>query len=173
MSETPEMKHFIGVKLIQATAMALGEYNIHRGWTIPENEDPNRPGYLVVYPDGYQSWSPTEVFESAYMELNDPSKITEEDLDRFIGDEKTAIGVGRLDEKTTLVKIVPRTGFVQYDFSSCVDPKNYDENLGVSICVNRIRNRLWPLLGFVLQWAKDGLKPLSPAQPEPADKPQE
>jgi len=62
------MKKYIGVKQIQATEMNLGDYNIHKGWTIPENEDPKREGYLVKYSDGYESWSPKEIFEEAYKE---------------------------------------------------------------------------------------------------------
>lgn len=57
---------YIGTKIIDAKPMALGEYNDHRGWVIPANEDPFRDGYLVVYPDGYQSWSPKDAFEQAY-----------------------------------------------------------------------------------------------------------
>jgi hypothetical protein len=31
--------------------------------------DDNDLGYLVVYPDGYRSWSPTEAFEEGYTRL--------------------------------------------------------------------------------------------------------
>ncbi len=62
------MKQYIGTKIIKGEPMNLGAYNEKRGWTIPENEDPNREGYLVEYPDGYISWSPKEVFEEAYRE---------------------------------------------------------------------------------------------------------
>ncbi len=61
-----EMLRYIGTKIILAVAMNLGKYNEHRGWTIPADEDPAREGYLVEYEDGYQSWSPKEVFEAAY-----------------------------------------------------------------------------------------------------------
>lgn len=44
--------------------------------------------------------------------------------------------------------------------NSCVDPKNYDHDMGCQICVDKIKNKLWPMLGFVLQWAKNGLAPL-------------
>lgn len=60
------MENYIGTKIIKAKAMNLGDYNLHRGWDIPSNEDPARKGYLVEYPDGYQSWSPVEVFEEAH-----------------------------------------------------------------------------------------------------------
>jgi len=63
------MKTYIGTKKIDAQPMDLGEYNKYRGWTMPEDEDPEKKGYLVVYPDGYESWSPNEVFEEAYREV--------------------------------------------------------------------------------------------------------
>ena len=58
------MKKFIGVKIVEAEPMTLGDYNISRGWTIPENEDPKRPGSRVHYEDGYVSWCPEEVFKA-------------------------------------------------------------------------------------------------------------
>ncbi|SHN03792.1 Protein of unknown function [Anaerosporobacter mobilis DSM 15930] len=64
------MKKYIGTKMLQATPMSIGDYNKYRGWTIPSNENPNDEGYLVEYEDGYQSWSPKEVFEKAYKECN-------------------------------------------------------------------------------------------------------
>lgn len=60
------MDKYIGTKMIEANPMNLGDYNSYRGWKIPDNENPNREGYLVKYQDGYESWSPSEVFESAY-----------------------------------------------------------------------------------------------------------
>ncbi len=50
--------------------MTLGAYNLKRGWQIPENENPEREGFFIEYPDGYISWSPKEVFEEAYRETN-------------------------------------------------------------------------------------------------------
>src|SRR4051812_3204768 len=64
------MKKYIGTKILMAVAMSLGAYNESKGWTIPENEDPNRQGYQVTYPDGYVSWSPKEVFEESYRETS-------------------------------------------------------------------------------------------------------
>jgi hypothetical protein len=60
------MKQFIGTKTLLANPMTLGDYNIHRGWTIPEDEDPNKEGYIVQYADNYVSWSPKEAFEESY-----------------------------------------------------------------------------------------------------------
>lgn len=64
------MKQYIGTKVIEARPMNRGEYNEYRGWTIPANENPADDGYLVKYPDGYESWSPKAVFEEAYRETD-------------------------------------------------------------------------------------------------------
>lgn len=50
--------------------MTRGDYNTYRGWTIPEDENPNDEGYLVEYEGGYQSWSPKDVFEKDYRECD-------------------------------------------------------------------------------------------------------
>lgn len=52
------MRKYVGTKIIEAKEMNRGDYNKYRGWTIPENENPNDEGYLVRYSDGYESWSP-------------------------------------------------------------------------------------------------------------------
>ena len=67
------MKTYIGTKIIEAKPMTRGDYNIFRGWQIPENENPADEGYLVKYPDGYISWSPKSVFEEAYRECDSMS----------------------------------------------------------------------------------------------------
>ncbi len=133
-------KEYIGVKKVTA-------------WE--QDGKDGAPGYAVKYPDGYTSWSPKDVFEASYFPLADTgNKISQADVDAFVGDVK---GV-QFDEKTTLVTAETITGFRQYEVSSCVDPANYDHALGVSIATERIKDRIWPMLGFVLQWAKCGLK---------------
>lgn len=67
------MKTYIGTKIIEANPMTRGDYNIFRGWKIPENENPEDGGYLVKYPDGYISWLQKEVFEEAYRECDSMS----------------------------------------------------------------------------------------------------
>lgn len=44
------MQKYIGTKIIEAYPMDRDE----------------KDGYAVIYPDGYQSWSPKDVFEEAY-----------------------------------------------------------------------------------------------------------
>ena len=54
--------------MLEAKPMNLGDYNKYRGWTIPANENPLKDGYLVKYKDGYESWSPKDVFEESYRD---------------------------------------------------------------------------------------------------------
>lgn len=63
------MKTYIGTKVIEAREMTRGNYNIYRGWKIPADENPEDEGYLVVYADGYKSWSPKAVFDEAYRPM--------------------------------------------------------------------------------------------------------
>ena len=61
------MNEYIGTLIVKAEPMTLGDYNNYRGWTIPEDEDPEREGYLVKQPNGYVSWTPKEIFEEYYV----------------------------------------------------------------------------------------------------------
>jgi hypothetical protein len=62
------VKQYIGTKMIKARPMNRGDYNKYRGWNIPKDENPADEGYLVMYSDGYESWSPKKQFEEAYRD---------------------------------------------------------------------------------------------------------
>lgn len=44
------------------------EYNQFRGWTLPEGEDPNDPGYLMDF-GFHTAWWPADVVDKAFMVL--------------------------------------------------------------------------------------------------------
>jgi hypothetical protein len=150
-----EEKTYIGVKLIKAKPINRIDYNKFRGWKLPDDENGAYEGYMVTYPDSdnYISWSPKEIFEKAYFPLENATKIVEQDVDKMID----GVEIKKLDEKTTLVSSKGLTGFVTHEVSSCVDPKNYDEELGKKYGYEKIKTKIWGHMGFVLQWAKDGL----------------
>lgn len=72
-----DMQIYYGTKKIAATPMNRLEYNILRGWKLPDDENGADEGYLVEYLDGgkpnvegfegYVSWSPKEQFDNAYQ----------------------------------------------------------------------------------------------------------
>jgi hypothetical protein len=55
----PETKAYVGSKLIRA---------------YPEKHAEGHDGYRVIYPDGYESWSPKATFELAYREITQAEK---------------------------------------------------------------------------------------------------
>jgi hypothetical protein len=76
------VQHFIGTKVLQAAPMTRGEYNSYREWTPPEGEEQDVAGYLVTYSDGYESWSPKEQFDEAYVAL--PEGVDAEETLRVV-----------------------------------------------------------------------------------------
>lgn len=70
------MKKYIGTKTIEAEPMTLGDFVQKTGKTpygnnIEEHEEAEQ-GYRVRYEDGYESWSPKDVFEKAYKAADTP-----------------------------------------------------------------------------------------------------
>lgn len=144
----------IGIKMVELQPMTAREAN-DKGYRIG-NHSFEEEGYEVTYPDGYKSWSPKDVADVAYYPLsenNDGTEIIKEDVENFI----TNVDVTTIGEKTTVVNAHTRSGFDMVRHSSCVDPKNYSEELGKQYAMEEVVNDLWAHLGFVLQWAKYGL----------------
>lgn len=137
------MKKYIGCKMVSAE---------------PALKD-GKEGYKVVYPDGYESWSPKDVFEKAYLQLDDNKElhsgvsIGQKMVDEFISHCETKT----IGNRTTVIRCVLRNGFVIVESSSCVDPKNYSEDMGKEICMKKIEDKIWELLGFLLQTAVCGV----------------
>ena len=74
------MKKYIGTKQIEAELMTLGDFVQETGKNpygkdIEKHEETEQ-GYHVRYEDGYESWSPKDVFEKAY-------KVADSFLDRL------------------------------------------------------------------------------------------
>jgi hypothetical protein len=87
------MHKYIGTKTVFARPMTRGDYNDYRMWTVPADENPNDPGYLVEYADGgesnhpnhygYISWSPKDVFERSYKIADTPGQRLQLELDEL------------------------------------------------------------------------------------------
>lgn len=156
------MKTYIGCKMIEAEpALRIngtvvkqeGDYiDIPPEATVEE-------GYRVRYPNGYESWSPKDVFERAYIAVDDnknlPSGVSigENMVDEFISSTETFT----ISPCTTVVHCILRNGFSITESSACVDPKNYDEKVGEGICMKKIKTKIWNHLGFLLQTAGHGI----------------
>ena len=132
------MQAYIGVKMVEAEPAERG----------------GQPGYRVRYDNGYESWSPQDVFEAAYLPLEDPTRITEDIVDDFFTADG---GATRLDNHQ-VVLLNTRSGFSIVESGACVDPANFDAQIGHEVAYNKAKSRLWSYLGFVLAWARNGLK---------------
>ena len=86
------------------------------------------------------------------LELNEEvktyPKITQEDVDNsIIKEEYFRLGE---DSTTTVCQLTLYNGFTVRAESSCVSPKNFDEEIGRSIALNEAKQKVWPYLGFKL-----------------------
>jgi len=154
------MDKYIGTKLVEAKEMNLGDYNKFKGWTIPENENPKTEGYMVKYSDDYISWCPKEQFEKNNLKVSEnknlPSGVSigQEMVEDFIKEKY----VSTIGDKTTLVRVVLANGFEIIESSACVDKANYSEEIGAECCMDKIKDKIRMLLGFLLQTAFKGIK---------------
>lgn len=55
------------------------------------------------------------------------------------------------DKPCTYVTVRMKNGFTLRESTTCVDPDNYDEEIGKQICLRKIEDKIWFLLGYSLQ----------------------
>lgn len=151
------MKNYLRVHLVQAEPMTRGEHLKSKNLAfIPApGTSEDDPGYLVVYPDGYRSWCPKASFEKQGFEIQRDDKITPEDVAEFV--TRGGVRFQKIGEKTTLVERRYSTGIEDFDTSSCVDPANFDIEVGAKIASEKLDDRVWMFLGWLLAWAKNGV----------------
>lgn len=80
--------------------------------------------------------------------------LRKDDIKRFISNIES-IKVGTKTTNTTLTCL---TGFEVHGQAACVKPENFDLNVGANYAQIKAEDKIWEGLGFVLQWAKYGLK---------------
>ena len=140
------VKNYISVKMVKAEPC--------KAWKDFKGHITGDEGYKIYYPDGYVSWCPKDIFESQYLELEKENTISQCDVDNFIS-KVEAIKMG---DKTTVVQATCKNGFTIIDGSACVDPNNFNMEIGKECCMEHNKDKVWKLLGFLLQSAKNGFK---------------
>lgn len=149
---------YIECKFVSSAPMTHGEFYANTAYPIEfRRGKPSAPGYMITYPDMHMEWIPKEAFESSHFPIeqedeNIPPKIQESDVDKFI----KSYEIYKVGDKTTVAVATLINGFIITESSSCVSPDNYDEELGASICKRKIRDKVWFLLGFLLQSSLKG-----------------
>jgi hypothetical protein len=88
--------------------------------------------------------------------------VTEEQIEMIMWN--TTYVESKMGQKTTVVHATLPNGWEMIESSSCVDPSTYDHCVGVNICLDKIRSRVWELEGYLLQNATNLTgQPLSPS----------
>lgn len=84
------------------------------------------------------------------------NRVTEESINAKIKDITTY----RLPDTTMTVAVLTlENGWVQEGFSACVDPANFDEQVGKEMAINNAYEKIWPLEGYLQKEClfRDGL----------------
>lgn len=122
---------------------------------------------LQAYAEGKQIQTYSELLES-WQDIDYPSfnpgcryrvkpddekpknRVTQQDVAENMKDVlvETRIEFGK---PCTYVTVRMKNGFTLRESATCVDPVNYDENIGKSICLEKIEDKIWFLLGYQLQ----------------------
>lgn len=71
------------------------------------------------------------------------------EVERVIAESR--VEVRTAFDKCTVVAMRLPNGFVLVESSGCVSPEDYDEELGVQICMDQLTHRVWQLYGFLQQ----------------------
>lgn len=75
--------------------------------------------------------------------------ITKAMIDEIVA--KSTFEACTVFNKCTVVAMKLPNGFVLVESSACVDPENYDEEMGKRICTEKLINKVWELEGYRLQ----------------------
>ena len=76
--------------------------------------------------------------------------VTQEEVNKNMKDILVRT-VEEFGKPTTYVTVRMENGFTLRESTTCVDPSNYDENIGKEVCLKRIEDKIWFLLGYTLQ----------------------
>ena len=90
-------------------------------------------------------------------------KVTQAEIDLLLN--SADVQVRTEFGKCTVVTVRLRNGFILTESSACVDPANYDAELGKRLCLQHIENRLWELEGYALQKRTDEERTMECAAP--------
>lgn len=81
--------------------------------------------------------------------MNKINSITQELVDRMYDESEKLTFVSF--NKCLILSCKLKNGFVITESSACVDPRNFDSKIGIDICKEKIKNKIWELEGYTLQ----------------------
>ncbi len=94
----------------------------------------------------------TEMFVRQNCEKRKPMKDIMNEINIDILLEKSTIKIESINNKVVIVVVRLEGGFVLIETNSFLDTDNFDEEIGVANCMDKIRKRLWELETYRLQY---------------------
>lgn len=75
--------------------------------------------------------------------------ITQEYIDDII--KNSTVEIAKMGKKTTVVHFTLPNGFEIVETAACVNPDDYNQEIGEQIATKRIIDKIWLLEGYLLQ----------------------
>jgi hypothetical protein len=83
------------------------------------------------------------------MLMTKKNTVTQEHVENIF--QNTTLDYATTFGKCTVLTAQLPNGFIIVESSACVDPINFDADMGADICNERVKNKIWELEGYVLQ----------------------
>ena len=106
--------------------------------------------YIITGVNGDNYPCKPDIFEKTYDEVSKETKVTQEEVDDNMLDVICHTAV-EFDKPVTYVTVRMKNGFTLRESTTCVDSCNYNEEIGKQICLKKIEDKIWFLLGYALQ----------------------
>lgn len=84
------------------------------------------------------------------MIIVEKKTVTQDQIDNMMKEAEYFVE-HRIFGKQCVVVALLENGFTLVGESACVDPDNYDEEIGLEIAIKDIEKQLWMLEGYLLQ----------------------
>lgn len=115
--------------------------------------------YIIKFTDGKPCLCDRSDFNNDFEQINDVIEsekihsnisVTKEQVMENMKDVICRTSM-EFDKPVTYVTVRMINGFTLRESTTCVDPVNYDEEIGKQICLEKIEDKIWFLLGYALQ----------------------
>lgn len=142
------------VKVVQEVRTII-EYEIEA-----DNEEQARDKVYGLDPsEGNEVWDDLTYFDILDIEEVNNSQQELKEMKNTVTPEQVKenmqdVIVRTLDDfgkPCTYVTVRMKNGFTLRESTTCVDPANYNEEIGKEICLKKIEDKVWFLLGYQLQ----------------------
>lgn len=88
----------------------------------------------------------TDEQEQALLAASPAPRVTAQEMESRISD----VTYIRINQTVTLCNMTLDNGYSVRGESACVNPENYNQEIGEKIAYDAAFNKLWPLFGFLL-----------------------